>query len=407
MNFIINIWNLILEISPYLLLGFLISGILSIYLTVDTIKKYLGQNSFSSVLYASILGVPLPLCSCGVIPVSAYLRKHGATKAATSSFLISTPQTGVDSIFITYSLLGPILAIYRPLVALFSGLLGGSLTQIFDKDNSHINFDECKDECCDESKNSSIIMRILNYGFVRLPLDIVMPLMIGLFVSSVIAIFIPSNYFELYGSGIIGMLLMLVLGLPTYVCATASVPIAFVLYTKGFSLGAVLVFLMSGPATNITTISVCWKILGKKSTLIYLLTIIVSSISAGLFLDYITPQLVLENSSYQVTHLIGRELHILCGIILVCVLINSMRIKMVNSKTTIPISKEYQTIHIDGMTCSHCEDSVQKTLMNVKGITNVIANSKSGNVIIYGDNYSTEKIKKEIDTLGFKVISNA
>jgi len=406
MPFLINIWNLIIEISPYLLFGFLISGILSIYLTVDTIKKYLGQDSLSSVLFASVLGVPLPLCSCGVIPVSAYLKKHGATKASTSSFLISTPQTGVDSIFITYSLLGPVLAIYRPIVALFSGILGGSITHFLDKNDNKVDLDACADECCDESENVPKLMRILKYGFVRLPLDIVTPLILGLAVSSIIAIFIPSNYFELYGSGIAGMIIMLLLGLPTYVCATASVPIAFVLYTKGFSLGAVLVFLMSGPATNITTISVCWKILGKKSTIIYLLTIILSSITAGLLLDYVIPQLNIQNSSYQVSHLIGRNMHILCGCLLVGILMNSMRIKLFNYKSKI-ISKEYRTVLIDGMTCSHCEESVQKTLMNLNGITKVVADAKLGKVMIYGDNFSTEKIKKEINILGFKVINNA
>ena len=405
MNLLYNLWNLILEISPYLLFGFLISGILSIYLNADTIKKYLGRNSFSSILYASFLGVPLPLCSCGVIPVSAYLRKHGASKAATSSFLISTPQTGVDSIFITYSLLGPILAIYRPIVALLSGLLGGGLTHIMDSNEHQVDFDECKDECCDESQGSTTIMRILNYGFVRLPLDIVTPLVLGLFVSSIIAIFIPSNYFELYGSGIIGMIIMLFLGLPTYVCATASVPIAFVLYTKGFSLGAVLVFLMTGPATNITTISVCWKILGKKSTLIYLLTIIISAISAGLFLDYLIPQLNIEQSNFQIDHLIGKNIHKLCAYLLIGIIVNSIRIKY-NAKSMIKTSEKHISISIKGMTCSHCEESVQKTLMNINGITKVIANAKSGKVIIHGENYSIEKINEEIHMLGFKVIND-
>lgn len=406
MNFIMNIWNLILEISPYLLFGFLISGVLSIYLTVDTIKKYLGQNSYKSAIYASILGVPLPLCSCGVIPVSAYLRKHGATKASTSSFLISTPQTGVDSVFITYSLLGPILAVYRPIIALFSGILGGSLTHVFDTNNGNVSIDDCVEECCDESKNSSNFMKILNYGFVRLPLDIVTPLILGLFVSSVISIFIPSNYFELYGSGIVGMIIMLLLGLPTYVCATASVPIAFVLYTKGFSMGAVLVFLMSGPATNITTISVCWKILGKRSTLIYLLTIILSSISAGLFLDYITPQLVIENSSYQVNHLIGRNVQIISGLVLIGILINSIKIKLFDSKVESVGLEEQQSFQVEGMTCSHCEESVQKTLLKINGITKVTANAKSNSIIIYGKDYSIEKIKTEINALGFKYIKN-
>jgi len=402
-NFFINIWNLIIEISPFLLFGFFISGILSIYLTVDTIKKYLGKDSLSSVIFASVLGVPLPLCSCGVIPVSAYLKKHGATKASTSSFLISTPQTGVDSIFITYSLLGPVLAIYRPIVALLSGILGGSLTHFMDKNENKVDFDKCEDVCCDESENSSKLMRIFNYGFIRLPLDIVTPLILGLFVSSIIAIFIEPNYFELYGSGITGMIIMLLLGLPTYVCATASVPIAFILYTKGFSLGALLVFLMSGPATNITTISVCWKILGKKSTIIYLSTIIISSISAGLFLDYIVPQLNIQNSSYQVSHLIGKNMHILCGCILVGILLNSIRMKLFDTKSNMKVSEKNTNIFVEGMTCSHCEESIQKTLMKLSGVSSVIANSKTGQVIIQGDTFSDKEVNKEINELGFKV----
>ena len=146
MLFIDTIWQLIKEIAPFLILGFFICGVLSIFLTVDTIKKYLGKKSLSSVVLASLFGVPLPLCSCGVIPVSAYLRKHGATKASTSSFLISTPQTGIDSIFITYSLLGPILAIYRPIVALLSGILGGSLSLILDKKDDVAYDIDCEDD---------------------------------------------------------------------------------------------------------------------------------------------------------------------------------------------------------------------------------------------------------------------
>ena len=156
MLFIGTIWLLIKEISPFLLLGFLICGFLSIFLTVDTIKKYLGKKSLKSVVAASLFGVPLPLCSCGVIPVSAYLRKHGATKASTSSFLISTPQTGIDSIFITYSLLGPVLAIYRPIVALFSGILGGGLSLLLDKDDDDVYDIDCEDDCCNDDQKTLI-----------------------------------------------------------------------------------------------------------------------------------------------------------------------------------------------------------------------------------------------------------
>ena len=159
MTFLSNFWMIIEEFSPYLILGCFISGVLSIFLTVEIVQKYLGKKSISSVFIASFLGVPLPLCSCGVIPVSAYLSKHGASKGAVTSFLISTPQTGVDSIFITYGMLGPVFAIYRPIVAFISGILGGSFVHIADNDNSVIEDVECEDECCDDDNSKSRIYK--------------------------------------------------------------------------------------------------------------------------------------------------------------------------------------------------------------------------------------------------------
>jgi len=405
MLFIDTIWQLIKEIAPFLMLGFFICGVLSIFLTVDTIKKYLGKKSLSSVILASLFGVPLPLCSCGVIPVSAYLRKHGATKASTSSFLISTPQTGIDSIFITYSLLGPILAIYRPIVALLSGILGGSLSLILDKKDDDAYDIDCEDDCCSDEQNSSKLIKIFNYGFIRLPLDIVNPLILGLFLSAVFSIFIPSNYFESVGTGLLGMIIMLFLGLPTYVCATASVPIAFVLYTKGFSLGAVLVFLMTGPATNITTISVCWKILGKKSTFIYLFTIIVSSIAAGLILDWALPNLSLNQSAVGVNHLLSSNMYFVLGIFLCLIMINALRLKYFSNAVE-NRSSDYISIGVGGMTCSHCEESVTKTLLKLKGVSNVYADAKKGEVRFLANDRILSEIKKSINKLGFKVIDD-
>ena len=404
MDFLLIIWSLLKDISPYLILGFFISGVLSIFLTVDTIKKYLGGDSYLSIFTATIFGIPLPLCSCGVIPVSAYLRKHGASKGATASFLISTPQTGVDSIFITYALLGPILAIYRPIVALFSGILGGVLIKNFDENLNNSSDINCSDDCCNDLDGKSQIIKVLKYGFVRLPVDIVSPLIVGLVISSVAAMLIPSNYFELYGSGIVGMIIMLILGLPTYICATASVPIAFMLYMKGFSMGAVLVFLMSGPATNATTISVCWKILGKKSTVIYLSTIIFSSILAGLLLDSMIFNIVLpEPSTSLASHWIGVNAEILCAIIIIITMLNALKLKYINSTPVAHIMDIHQVLFVDGMTCSHCEDSVVKTLLKIKGVKTASANARDGVVNFSGENCSIEEIKKNIKELGFKI----
>ena len=401
MSFVENIWNIIQEFSPYLILGCFISGLLSIYLTVEIVQKYLGKKSITSVFLASLLGVPLPLCSCGVIPVSAYLSKHGASKGSVTSFLISTPQTGIDSIFITYGMLGPVFAIYRPIVAFISGIFGGSIVHAFDNDDISAQVDDCSDDCCDENHSKSKIYKILHYGFIRLPLDIVNPLIIGIILSALIIVLIPSNYFDYVGSGMLGMIIMLFLGLPTYVCATASVPIAFALYTKGFSLGAMLVFLMTGPATNITTMTVIYKVLGRKNLFIYLLSIIVCSISAGLFFDLFVYHEQLVLSDYTASHLLSYEMKVICSIFFTGVLINALRIKYFSRSIESPASSN--KIIIEGMTCSHCGDSVLNSLKKIKGISNVSVDFESGLVQYSSNQDISSKVKEVILSLGYKV----
>ena len=401
MVFLSNFWMIIEEFAPYLILGCFISGVLSIFLTVEIVQKYLGKKSISSVFIASLLGVPLPLCSCGVIPVSAYLSKHGASKGSVTSFLISTPQTGIDSIFITYGMLGPVFAIYRPIVAFISGIFGGSIVHMVDGNNSVIEDVHCDDECCDNDSKSKIY-KILHYGFIRLPLDIVNPIILGIFLSSFIIVFIPSNYFEMVGSGILGMTIMLILGLPTYVCATASVPIAFALYTKGFSLGAMLVFLMTGPATNITTMTVIYKVLGRKNLFIYLCSIIFCSVSAGLFFDFFISSEKLILSDYTVTHLISSEMKTICSVFFIGILINSLRIKYFSSEE-VSVSESSNKLYIEGMTCSHCADSVKSSLLKIEGISDVDVYLESGLVKYSSSCNVVLDVEKNILSLGYKI----
>jgi hypothetical protein len=396
-----NLWMMINEFAPFLILGFFISGILSVFLTVEIVQKYLGSDSVFSVFLASLLGVPLPLCSCGVIPVSAYLSKHGASKGSVTSFLISTPQTGVDSIFITYAMLGPLFAIYRPIIAFISGILGGSLVY-FSDNNKNENVDiECEDDCCNDDTKSKIY-NILNYGFVKLPMDIAGPLIFGLVLSSLIMVFIPSNYFNIVGSGILGMLIMLIVGLPTYVCATASVPIAFALNSAGFSMGAVLVFLMTGPATNITTMSVIYKILGRKNLLIYLFSIIICSIGFGVLFDLIFPGLSVEDNSYTVSHILSSKLQLILSFSLVAILFNSLRIKYFSNKK-VSISLDNNLLYIEGMTCNHCVDSVRKSLAKINGIEDININLSDGK-LTYNSSINIEKdVIEVILSLGYKI----
>ena len=395
-----NLWMMINEFAPYLILGFFISGLLSVYLTVEIVQKYLGSDSLFSVFLASLLGVPLPLCSCGVIPVSAYLSKHGASKGSVTSFLISTPQTGVDSIFITYAMLGPFFAIYRPIIAFISGVFGGTLVHLYDDNKNKIDEKDCEDDCCDEESKSKIY-NIFNYGFVKLPMDIAGPLIFGLVLSSLILVFIPSNYFNMVGSGILGMFIMLILGLPTYVCATASVPIAFALHTSGFSMGAVLVFLMSGPATNIATMSVIYKILGKKSLSIYLFTIVISSIGFGLLFDFIFPGLNVLDNGYMVSHLLGSNIKFILSLSLVIILFNALRIKYFPRNKINNISSE--EIFIDGMTCNHCVDSVRKSLKKIKGIKDIDIDLGTGRLLYSGSADIRKNVEKSILSLGYKI----
>ena len=244
------------EMSPYLLLGFLFAGILSVYLKQQRISKYLGGKNLKSVFNASIFGVPLPLCSCGVIPTGVSLYKNGASKSSTVSFLISTPQTGVDSILVTYSMLGLPFAVIRPVVALLTGLFGGLLNIPYDKEIKVKDYDNANKE----KENGSRFINMLKYAFVTFLQDISKWLVIGLLLAALISVLVPDNYFENnFSNPLFGMIMILAVSVPLYVCATGSVPIAAVLLMKGLSPGAALVFLMAGPATNIATLTVLSK----------------------------------------------------------------------------------------------------------------------------------------------------
>lgn len=294
-SIIVDFWSTVSEMSPYLLFGFFMAGILSVLVSQHLVEKHLGGRGVWPLLKASILGIPLPLCSCSVIPVSMSLRKHGASKGATISFLLSTPQTGVDSIFVTLSLLGPVFAVFRPVAALVTGLVGGVFVDVFNQGGKgeEQTPPECTDECCAVGKMSSRIVRGLKYGFVTLPRDIGKAMLVGLVVAAVISTVVPDDFFaeKLLGTGIFAMVVMMFLGIPVYVCATASVPIAAALISKGLTPGAALVFLITGPATNAAGFTTIWKVLGGRTAIAYLFTVVVCALGSGLLLDMAFPEL--------------------------------------------------------------------------------------------------------------------
>jgi len=295
---LVDFWATVAEMSPYLLFGFLMAGLISVVVSPSLVERHLGGRGIWPVLKSSLFGVPLPLCSCSVIPVSMSLYRHGASHGATVAFLLSAPQTGVDSILVTLSLLGPVLAIFRPIAAFITGVVGGMFADVFARrtQQAHVPHQSCTDECC-QGKKGNRLVRGLRYGFVTLPRDIGRAMLVGLVVAAVISALVPDNYFaDKISSPIVGMIVMMLVGIPIYVCATASVPIAAALIGIGLTPGAALVFLMTGPATNAASFVTIWKVLGKRTALIYLATVAGCALASGIFLDYVisgvTPKVV-------------------------------------------------------------------------------------------------------------------
>jgi uncharacterized membrane protein YraQ (UPF0718 family) len=276
--------------APYLLFGFAMAGALSVLISPTTIERHLGGNQSGSVIRAALFGVPLPLCSCSVIPVAVSLRRHGAGRGATMAFLLSTPQTGVDSMMVTYALLGPVLAIYRPVAAFITGLIGGLITNSLPQSTPRTDAPEstCHEPCCSEDSPShgNRWLRAFHHGFVTLPKDVGKSMLLGVFIAAMISAFVPEALLaEHLGGGLLSMLAMMLFGIPVYVCATASVPIAAALIAKGVSPGAALVFLMTGPATNAAGIAAVWRSMGSRTAIVYLATTAATALASGLVLD--------------------------------------------------------------------------------------------------------------------------
>lgn len=408
----VEFWGVFVEMAPYLILGFIVAGILSVTISQRIVERHLGKGGVVSILKAAVLGIPLPLCSCGVIPVAASVRNHGASRASTLSFLLSTPQTGVDSILVTYSLLGPVFAIFRPIAALFTGLLGGVLVNLFGEKESrnglpmvgHAEHSERKAGLLGRVKDA------IYYGFVALPQDIGKALFFGLIIAAAITALVPDDFFMgLLGAGIGSMLIMMVIGVPVYVCATASVPVAAALILKGFSPGAALVFLITGPATNAAAITTIWKVLGKRTTFIYLGTVAVAALASGLLLNRIIGVSGIDVHAHVHDTLLPGWFGTASAILLVAILgyatvspyfsckLNLESLKMANSAM----------ISVDGMTCNHCAANVERAIREVAGVEEVRVDLVAKKAAVAGDDFDLESVKTAIEGAGYKVVSSS
>lgn len=301
-------WDVLLESAPYMLLGFTVAGLLKAFVPGDLVHRHLGRSKLINVVKASLFGVPIPLCSCGVVPAAAGLRNQGASKGATAAFLISTPETGVDSVAITYALLDPFMAILRPVAAFLTATLAGVAINAVEHGrapmatNTELPISNlgtgcgCGDDSCATSPTQSQTQRSvlqraragLSFAFGDLLKDIGSWFLLGLILAGAITALVPDTFIEAHlGNGFLPMVLMLVVAVPMYVCATASTPIAAALALKGLSPGAAMVFLLAGPATNAASIAMVAKIIGKRATVVYLAAIMIASLLLGLAANWL------------------------------------------------------------------------------------------------------------------------
>jgi uncharacterized membrane protein YraQ (UPF0718 family)/copper chaperone CopZ len=426
-------WSVLGQMAPYLLFGFLVAGILSVCISPEFVERHLGGRGFAPVVKAAMFGVPLPLCSCGVIPVAASFRRHGASPAATTSFLLSTPQTGVDSIAATYALLGMTFAIYRPIIALITGLLGGLLVMLFSQSNGAAenhqasNSHACTDRCCTSRGARNIVLRALEYAFIVLPRDVGFTLLIGVVIAGAIGAFVEPNELHPYlGGGILSIILMMAIGTPLYVCATASVPIAAALMAKGASPGAALAFLIAGPATNAATIVTVWKLLGRRTVFCYFFTIALSAILGGLTLDWLMS--AMENTantamqSYAHHHAMAADdswISTGWSLLLLAILaVSYFRKPSETSDLIMPHSdansdsgsnahgdasqpEALLKLAITGMTCSHCAAAVKRALGECAGVTAVQVDLAAGLASITGQNLDPAQLLDAVNQLGY------
>lgn len=394
--------NMLGEMAPYILLGFLVAGVMHAFVPASTMSRHLAGRGFGPVFKAAMIGVPLPLCSCGVLPAAVAMRRSGASRAASTSFLIATPQTGADSIAATWSLLGPAFAVIRPVAAFVTALVGGCAVGAVEKSA------DAPQACVVASLESRPsfgrrCLDALRYGFVDLVSSIGGWLVAGLVIAALITVYVPADFFAALGDRpFIAMLAVLVVSVPMYVCATGSIPIAMSLMLKGLSPGTAFVLLMAGPAANFASFTLISREMGRKAAIIYLAAITAGAMAFGLAIDYLMPSAwFAPDGSHAAGH--GACMHLgpvqtVSAAVLAALLIYSF-IKRNRHNHNISTDMTYQYT-VKGMNCPHCQASVAKAISGVAGVESVDVNLKEGSAAVSGT-HDPEAVVAAVRAAGF------
>ncbi len=390
LNESLSLW---LAVAPYLVLGLFIAGILHVFLGSNFIVRHLGGSTLGSIIKATVLGIPLPICSCGVIPVAASLKKEGASTSATLSFLVSTPTTGVDSIFATYSLMGPLFAIFRPIAAFVSGVSIGIFNHLW----NHEKPQPMKTHSNHSTSTAFKLKEVFRYGFIELAHDIGKWLLIGVVIGGILTAVIPQEFLLNYFSNpLLQIGVMLILAVPLYVCATGSIPIATALIQKGISPGAALVFLIAGPATNTVTLSFVRSKLGKRAFYLYLTAIVIVSVLMGLLFNLLFKGIG-GNTSLISPHggMLPSWIQISSGVLLFLTIAKGLFSLPNNVDKKMAYQWKVEDIH-----CKNCKMTIENKIKDLPGVSEVVVNVDKKRVGVDGQINQTT-IEKAIKNAGY------
>ena len=423
--------NILNQMSPYILLGFILAGMLHVFIRPDTMSRHLSGHGWRPVVKAALLGIPLPLCSCGVLPTAVALRRQGASKGASTSFLIATPQTGVDSIAATYALLGLPFAIVRPIAALVGSVAGGMAVDRSDTDGDNdmpvtASATACSDGCCQSAAEAEAPRGFINkmwaavkYGLTDMVASVGKWLVIGLVVAAVITVAVPDSLFlSLAEYPRLAMLVMVAVAVPMYVCATGSIPIAMSLMLKGLTPGVGFVLLMAGPAANFASVMVLSKSLGRRATAVYVLSVVVTAILFGLLIDYLLPAqwFAIGGAADTIAHC-----HVewpwfptLCSALLVALLLRAFvagaaerrRFRKESNNTSTTDTTMQKVYKVNGMACAHCKATVEKAVGAVAGVSSVAVDLPTGRVAVDGA-YDPKAVAEAVTNAGFDFLGEA
>ena len=421
-SFFTSLLNVVCEMAPYLLLGFFIAGVLHVFVPQKFYANYLSRKNKLSVLWAALLGIPLPLCSCGVIPTAIGLRNEKASKGAIASFLIATPQTGIDSILATFSLMGLGFAIIRPVAALITGVCGGLLVNRLVREDDLT--EESNTSCQVERGNR--LWRVVKYAYYDMIRDIGLRLLIGLVVAALIQVVVPDEFFLSFGSQpLLQMLVILAIAVPMYICSTGSIPVAAALMMKGLSPGAALVMLMAGPAVNLASILVVHKSMGRRFTSIYLITIVGFAVLFGLLLNAtgLDFSVTGHGACCMSESALPSPFKLVCATVLTLLIVFALMMKLFSKlrasrvpssllgmaetqpkvfkfTTKKPLDPDVTVYRVEDMHCSHCEAAVVRAVEDLPGVEKAKASASANTLTIKGP-ATEEAIRKAVEGIGY------